>query len=113
MTAGFRAQAVPTARLAPGRPRRRAISPYVIVSPGGIVRRKSRTSLSNGATSRATGMSRRSPFPVWTCSRIRARYGWSDPAVSVGALRASLTAATRFPKTSSWTYSPSSRLNFE
>src|SRR3989442_901521 len=113
MTAGFRAHAVPTARLAPGRPSRRAISPYVIVSPGGIVRKNSRTSRSNGATSRASGMSCRSPFPVWTCSRIRARYGCSDPAVSDGALRASLTAATRSPRTSSWTYSPSSRLNFE
>src|SRR5256712_14072790 len=48
MTAGFLAHAVPTAREAPGRPSRRAISPYVITCPGGIVRRNSKTSRSKG-----------------------------------------------------------------
>src|SRR5207247_10674695 len=55
MTAGLRAHAVPTARDAFGRPSRRATSPQVIVVPGGIVRRNSKTSRSKGPTSRWSG----------------------------------------------------------
>src|SRR5579859_2017287 len=72
---GLWAQALPTARTAPGWPTRRAISAYVRVSPGGIRRISSSTFFSNFPTSRRTGMASRSAFPVRICARIRSKYG--------------------------------------
>jgi hypothetical protein len=62
---GLRPSATPTSRAAPGLPMRRAISPYVMVEPGGISRAATYTSRSKSGSplisSRAAPRSMRSP----------------------------------------------------